>query len=368
LIDKRRWLKADDYADLIAFCQFLPGPASSQVGMGIGLLRAGIPGMLTAWLAFTLPSALLLAAAALGLNAFGGSYDGALHGLLAGVVAVVAHAVLGMGRKLCPDPARITIAIASAITMLLLPQAWMQLTVIASGAVIGLLLPPPPPTASNDEHSPHLSRTTIICGWAILIGLVATPILLSHLGDNQARNPLNVFAVFAQTGCLVFGGGHVVLPMLQLEVVDPGWLNNDQFLTGYALTQTMPGPIFTLSSYLGTSIGLINGTTAALGYGAAALLGIFVPSFGMVAALLPLWHRLRRNTTIRRALLGINAAVVGLLAAALYQPVWSKALAVERPHVAVAIALLTWLLLAVWQRPAWLALAIAALIGAAWPP
>ena len=242
LIAKRRWLSDEEYADLIAFCQFLPGPASSQVGMGIGLRRGGLLGMFTAWFAFTMPSVLVLVIAAIGFSWFAGSNNSWLHGLLAAVVAVVADAVFKMGKKLCPDAKRMSFALLATAAMVLVPTMWMQLGVIAGGALAGLLLLPKPEVSETESsESARLSRTTILCGWAILLAAVVLPIIGYRLSGNTDATLLNVYASFAQTGSLVFGGGHVVLPMLQAEVVGPGWMNDQQFLSGYGITQAMPG-------------------------------------------------------------------------------------------------------------------------------
>jgi chromate transporter len=364
LVERRRWLSDEDFIDLVAFCQFLPGPASSQVGMGIGLRRGGFLGMLVAWFCFTMPSVVVLIAAAAGLGALTGYPLGWLHGLLAGVVAIVAHAVLKMGAKCCPNRAAISIAIVATMVMLAVPTTWMQLVVIAGGALLGFALPRPALPESIDV-SRNLGKKIMLTGWSILIVLVLLPIFLSVLTGREQANALTVYGVFAQTGSLVFGGGHVVLPMLEAEVVGPGWMTEQQFLAGYGATQAMPGPIFTLSAFLGA----VTGANLATGWGSffmlssMALLGIFMPSFGFICAWYPMWDRLRQNMSMRRALQGINAAVVGLLVAALYDPVWTKAMAVENHVGAVCIVIGAWLLLAVWKLPAWAVVALAALSG-----
>jgi chromate transporter len=329
LIDKRKWLPNDDYADLIAFCQFLPGPASSQVGMGLGLIRAGLPGMFAAWFAFSLPSVVILLAAALGMGAAVGWSSGWLHGLMAGVVAIVADAILKMAKKLCPTAAHLSLALGAAVIMLLAPGTLSQMLVILVGAAAGITFIPPPSRSKIAGHDPKISRATMGIGWAILLLLVVAPLLASSSLGSEQPTLLNVYASFAQTGALVFGGGHVVLPMLQAEVVGPGWMTSEEFLL----------------------------------YGAAAFAGIFMPSFGFMAALFPLWHQLRTSHRARRALAGINAAVVGLLIAALYDPVWTKAMNTEAPHLSVAIILGAWLLLVPWKRPAWLVVIASAAAG-----
>ncbi len=366
LIDKRKWLPGEDFADLIAFCQFLPGPASSQVGMGLGLLRAGLPGMFAAWFAFSLPSVILLLAAAAGVQFISGDNDAWLHGLLAGVVAIVADAVLKMGKKLCPTPRHLTTATVAMIFMLLVPGVVAQLVVIVAGAVAGLTLLPRIDKREDTGHDVHFGRSTMAVGWLILLGLVLAPIF-ARLALGDAPLLLEVYASFAQTGALVFGGGHVVLPMLKAQVVEPGWMTGDEFLAGYGITQAMPGPIFTLSSFLGATVG--THATATTGgfmtFALVALLAIFMPSFGFMGALFPLWHALRSSERARQAISGINAAVVGLLGAALYDPVWTKAMNSSDPRLSVAIVILSWLLLSVWKRPAWQVVIASALAGMA---
>jgi chromate transporter len=252
--------------------------------------------------------------------------------------------------------------------MILVPIAWVQLLVIAGGAMLGFTLPKPE-LPQGTSTAAKVSSFTVGIGWAILIGAVILPITLSYaLGAAGGEaSPLAVYAAFAQTGSLVFGGGHVVLPLLQAEVVGPGWMSDPQFLAGYGVTQAMPGPIFTLSAFLGaiTGANLGAGWLPFFGFGGLALLGIFAPSFGLVAGLLPLWDRMRALVRVRQALLGVNAAVVGLLLAALYDPVWTKAVAVDAPAQAVAIVIGSWLVLSVWRWPAWLVVALAAAVGTA---
>ncbi|MCO4747323.1 MAG: chromate efflux transporter [Proteobacteria bacterium] len=367
LIEKRKWLDEHDYADLIAFCQFLPGPASSQVGMGLGLLRAGVPGMFAAWFAFSLPSVILLLTAAAGMGALADSNLSWLHGLLAGVVAIVAHAIYKMGRKLCPTPLHTSFALAAGVIMLLVPHTLTQVLVILLGAAAGLVLLPVPEAKPDPGDDIGVSKVTMAAGWTMLLVLVVLPVLASLAVGGKEPTLLNVYASFAQTGALVFGGGHVVLPMLQAEVVGPGWMADEQFLAGYGITQAMPGPIFTLGSYLGATIGgnVAPGVANFLLYAAAALVGLFMPSFAFMTALFPLWHRLRASVRARQALGGINAAVIGLLIAALYDPVWTKAMNSSDERLSVAVMLGSWLLLVTWKQPAWLVVVLSALAGLA---
>lgn len=364
LIHKRRWVSEQDYADLIAFCQFLPGPASSQVGMGLGLMRAGLPGMFAAWFAFSLPSVVLLLLAASGAAYLADGGSGWIEGLMAAVVAIVADAVLKMARKLCPSTRHVALAIVCGVFMLCVPHVLSQLIVIAIGVLVGLALLPKPEVAVSEAQVPPLKRSVQVFGLVVIGGFVAMPVIGSLLMAAET-GPLAVYSSFAQTGSLVFGGGHVVLPMLQAEVVVPGWMTDEQFLAGYGITQAMPGPIFTLSSYLGATVGLNAGLAAGgwVGYAVLALVGIYMPSFGLIALLLPWWHRLRRLVRVRQALSGVNAAVVGLLIAALYDPVLTKALAVDQPRLSVAMVLCSWCMLVPLKAPAWLVVVASGLMG-----
>ncbi|HWB45997.1 MAG TPA: chromate efflux transporter [Hyphomicrobiaceae bacterium] len=355
---RRRWLDDRAYADLVALCQFLPGPASSQVGMGVGLSRAGLPGALAAWTGFTLPSALALALFAFGLARLGdvGSSPW-LHGLKIAAVAVVAQAVLGMLRALAPDRERATLAVAAAGVALLAPGVWGQLGAMALGAAAGvLLLHDTGPSAGAALPLPVGRRggaVALTLFFALLAGL---PLLAAYVPSQ----PIQLFDAFYRAGALVFGGGHVVLPLLQAQVVPPGWVSNDQFLAGYGAAQAVPGPLFSFSAYLGAAIG---------GWGAAVLclIAIFLPSFLLVIGALPFWDLLRRNARMRSALLGINAAVVGLLLAALYHPVWTAGIASARDF---ALAVAAFLLLQGWQVTPWLVVvlsAVGALVLAALP-
>ncbi|MDH1701284.1 chromate efflux transporter [Comamonas terrigena] len=368
-VQRRQWLSDAQYADLVALCQFLPGPASSQVGMALGQLRAGGWGALAAWLGFTLPSALLLIALALGLSHAGGQ-EGALHGVLHGLklvaVAVVAQAVWGMGRSLCPDRLRAGLAFGAAVLTLGLSShlgASAQLLVIALGALIGWrwVRPALPASTATDLALSHLgiSRRTgaallLLC---LLLGL-ALP-LLAH----STRSPLwQAVSVFYQAGALVFGGGHVVLPLLQSGVVQPGWLSSEQFLAGYAAAQAVPGPLFTLASYLGAllPLGLGSGAWSAGLGGLLALVVIFLPAALLVLGALPFWAALRAHPVAQRVLAGVNAAVVGLLLAALYDPVWTSAIHSRQD---CALALLYLALLAVARVPPVAVVLLAAGLG-----
>lgn len=352
---RRRWLDEAAYADLVALCQFLPGPASSQVGIGIGLAKAGLPGAVAAWIGFTLPSALALPAFGYGMVALAGSTPhGSLQGLKVAAVAIVAQALWGMGRALCPDTPRITLAVAAAIVVLALPSPLTQASVIIAGGLIGLA------GLRADPQQGFASFDIPLPTSAAFAALVAFVVLLIGLPLAAAAWPVQSLVLvdsFYRAGALVFGGGHVVLPLLQAEVVPSGWVSNDAFLAGYGAAQAVPGPLFTFAAYLGTVMSeQPNGWLGTL----ICLLAIFLPSFLLVIGVLPFWSRLRQIRTVRRALLGVNAAVVGLLLAALYDPVWTSAI---RSAADFALALGAFTLLAFWRTPPWLVVALAAAGG-----
>jgi len=344
-VQRRAWLSERAYADLVALCQFLPGPASSQVGMAIGLSRAGFAGAFAAWLGFTLPSALALIAFALALNADASTNSiwlgGMLHGLECVAVAVVAQAVWGMGRALCTDTARITLAAIAACVVLLHPGAGAQLGVIVIAGLFGLTRFTPAAEAAHDPLPVVISQRT---GAALLALFFALLIALPALAHAYPTRALAMVDAFYRCGALVFGGGHVVLPLLQAEVVPHGWISNDTFLAGYGAAQAMPGPLFTFAAFLGTA------TTSDVAGGLLCLLAIFAPSFLLVAGALPFWESLRRQHRVRAALAGVNAAVVGLLLAALYQPVWTHAI---RAPTDFALTLLAFVALMFWKLPPW---------------
>jgi chromate transporter len=345
-VTRRQWLSERSYADLVALCQFLPGPASSQVGLALGLSRSGYAGALAAWVGFTLPSAIALILFALGISSYGDAMpSGVLHGLKVVAVAVVAQAVWGMARNLCPDVPRITIMAAATCFVLLVPFAWGQVGVIAIAAAFGLLLFKPQQGVEHDPL-PIVIRRRVGLFWltlffALLIGLP----LLTAMFPNQT---LSMVDAFYRSGSLVFGGGHVVLPLLQAEVVPSGWVSNDAFLAGYGAAQAVPGPLFTFAAFLGASMN--QAPSGWLG-GLVCLLAIFLPSFLLIVGALPFWERLRRNTRTQAALSGVNAAVVGLLLAALYQPVWTSAIHAPQDFGLALVALVA---LMFWKLPPWL--------------
>jgi len=355
-VARRRWLDEAAYADLVALCQFLPGPASSQVGMSLGILRAGIPGALAAWFAFTMPSAVLLVLFAYGVRTYSALVDGGLfHGLKVVTVAVVAQAVWSMGRTLCPDRQRLTIAVVSAGLLLLWPGTLAQIIVIGVAGLVGWWLTFPGHAPGTEIERVPVSRMSATVAAVLFLTLLA---LLPLAAGETGADGLRMFDSFYRTGALVFGGGHVVLPLLQAEVVPRGWVGNDAFLAGYGAAQAVPGPLFTFAAYLGASMRVEpNGW---LGAG-LCLAAIFLPSLLLVIAALPHWHRLRANRSTRSALAGVNAAVVGLLLAALYQPVCTSAIGSARDF---ALALAAFLLLAVWRVSPWIVVVATAVGGA----
>ena len=352
---RRRWLDEATYADLVALCQFLPGPASSQVGIAIGITRGGLLGGVAAWLGFTLPSAIALVLFAYGLRGLGAADAGWLHGLKVAAVAVVALAVWGMARSLAPDRTRATIAIVCAFCALLWPTGEGQVAIIAGAALVGLWLLPTSAAATATVRLVPVSRTLGVSALVVFFGLLIALPIARQIAGSQA---LALFDSFFRVGSLVFGGGHVVLPLLQAEVVPPGWVTSETFVAGYGAAQAVPGPLFTFAAYLGAVMGP---SPSGLAGAAIALVAIFLPSFFMIVGALPFWDTLRGRSSFQSALRGINAAVVGLLLAALYQPVWTSAI---HGSADVGLALAAFGLLAFWKAPAWLVVVLAAGAGA----
>jgi len=355
---RRRWLRDDAYADLVALCQFLPGPASSQVGMALGLQRAGLLGLLAAWCGFTLPSAVLLVAFALLVS---GTPDlagaGWLLGLQAAAAAVVAQAVLGMARSLTPDRRRATIAAAAAIVVLLIPGPAAQVAVIAVCGVVGAVwlrgVVAPPEDVADAEVAVRLPRWVAVSALVAFAALlVAAPVAASGTGA------VRLFGVFAQAGSLVFGGGHVVLPLLESQTVATHLVGHADFLAGYGAAQAVPGPLFTFAAYLGA---VADGSPSGLVGAAVALVAIFLPAALLVIGALPFWHVLRALPWARRVLAGVNAGVVGLLAAALWDPVITEGVR-SAPALALAVAAFT--ALTRWSAPPWAVVIGAGLLGA----
>jgi chromate transporter len=352
---RRKWLDERAYADLVALCQFLPGPASSQVGIGVGMSRAGLPGAFAAWTAFTLPSAIALILFGYGVLQFGDAVGtGALHGLKVVAVAVVAQAVWGMARSLCPDAQRATLAVLATIAMLALSSPFAQVGAIIIGGLIGWAF------LRSDAPGDHVDLGVRVKRSIAFAALILFFVLLIGLPLLAAAYPSQTLALvdsFYRAGSLVFGGGHVVLPLLQSEVVPPGWVSNDAFLAGYGAAQAVPGPLFTFAAYLGTVMtGEPNGIRGAL----ICLLAIFASSFLLVIGALPFWDTLRRIGAVQNALLGVNAVVVGLLLAALYDPVWTSAI---RSPADFGLALIAFTLLVFWKTPAWLVVILTGLGG-----
>jgi chromate transporter len=364
LVQRRRWLSEAAYADLVALCQFLPGPASSQVGMALGLLRAGRLGLLAAWLGFTLPSALAMVALGLGLVQATQwlatpVLTGLLQGLAAAAVAVVAQAVWGMARTLCPDTRRRWLMLAAAATTLALPSVWTPVGVVLAGAAAGLtLLPRPAPATRAEPWGLAVSQRS---AW-VCLALAAMGLLILPWWAQAAPHSLLALAdSFYRAGALVFGGGHVVLPLLEAELVRPGGMDAGTFLAGYGLVQAMPGPLFTVAAYLGAVAPNAQGLPLGAWGGVLALVAVFVPGALLLLGTLPFWDRLRQHPPAQAALMGTNAAVVGLLLAALWNPVIQHGV-LGWPHA--ALALLAWLALSRWQQPAWAVVLGSALAGA----
>lgn len=356
LVVRRKWLDEERYADLVALCQFLPGPASSQVGFALGLMRGGPLGAMAAWTAFTLPSALLLLLFAYGAAAFEGPLGtGLLHGLKLVAVAVVAQAVWGMAKTLTPDRERAGIALAAVIVVVALGGSLGQIASIVLGGLAGLWLCRSGDAPRGGHLVVPLSRST----GAVLIALFFALLVLLPLARTvHAGQELALVESFYRAGALVFGGGHVVLPLLEAAVVEPGWVSAGDFLSGYGAAQAVPGPLFTFAAYLGGVMGPApNGAAGA----ALALVAIFLPGLLLVTGALPFWDALRTKPVAQAAMRGTNAAVVGILGAALYDPLWTSAVLTP---VDFAVALLGFALLAVWKAPPWVVVILLAAAGA----
>lgn len=344
-VTRRQWLSDQSYNDLVALCQFLPGPASSQVGIALGLLRSGYAGAVAAWLGFTLPSAMVLILFALGLAYYSHVVPlGILHGFKVVAVAVVAQAVSGMARTLCSDVVRISLMLATSCFVLFVPSVWGQVVSILIAGLIGCMLFKPQESLRHDPLPILIQSREGFYGLGLFFVLLLGLPLLAALSQNQA---LSMVDAFYRTGALVFGGGHVVLPLLQAEVVPNGWVNKETFLAGYGVTQAVPGPLFTFAAFLGASMN--HAPTGWLG-GLMCLLAIFAPSFLLVIGVLPFWEKLRHNPYMQTAFSGVNAAVVGLLLAALYQPVWTSAIYTPQDLGLAFVALVA---LMFWKLPPW---------------
>lgn len=354
-VKRRGWVDEETYADLVALSQSLPGAGSSKLGMSIGMMRAGLLGGFAAWLGFTVPSALVLVVFALGAASLGPDADGWLHGLRVVAVAVVSLAVWSMARQLATGVRRGTIAVLAAVVALTVPSQITTVSIIAAAGIVGWIWLREKAPAPRLHNLVPFGRSAAVIATVAFFGLlVALPLLRQLTGSQSAA----VFDSFYRSGALVFGGGNVVLPLLQTEVVPPGWVTQEQFLAGFGATQAVPGPLFTFSAYLGAIMGPApNGFAGA----AIALVAIFLPSFLIVVATLPSFGAIRSRPGIQAVLRGINAAVVGILLAALYDPLW---ISTVRDPFDLSLALVAFGLLAIWKLPPWLVVALTAAGGA----
>ena len=342
-VERRKWLDDEAYVDLVALCQFTPGPASSKIGIALGASRAGVIGGIAAWLGFTLPSALVMIAFGYGLQLVHGATEaGWLHGLKIAAVAVVTQAVWSMGRQLCPDRTRASFAILAALLVLMWSSALAQIGAIALGAIAGWRLLPGVATPSSGHLHFRVSRRAGWAAWILFFGLLA---VLPVLARTTGQHAVQLFDSFYRAGSLVFGGGHVVLPMLRAEVVPPGWLTDGEFLAGYGVAQAVPGPLFTFAAYLGA---VAKGQPSGWIGGLLTLAAIFLPAFLLTFGALPFWNVLRVKPSIRSMMNGINAAVVGILLAALYDPIFTSAV---RTPADFGLGLAAFGLLVFWKSP-----------------
>ncbi|MEC4200206.1 MULTISPECIES: chromate transporter [Bacillus] len=349
-VRKRKWMDEKNYADLVALCQFLPGPASSQVGIGIGVMRAGIIGGILAFIGFTLPSVIALVLFAMILQGFDIGTAGWIHGLKIVAVAVVAHAVLGMAQKLTPDKRRKAIALFALVATLLWQTAFTQVGVILLAAFAGYLIyKEQVETEDSVMRFPVSRRFAAVC-LSLFFGLL---ILLPMLRELTSSSWIAMFDSFYRSGSLVFGGGHVVLPLLEREFVPTGWLSEEAFLAGYGAAQAVPGPLFTFAAYLGAVVSGWQG-------GMLATAAIFLPAFLLILGTLPFWDTLRRNPKVKGALMGVNAAVVGILISAFYHPIWTSSILAP---VDFAFAAVLFSLLVYWKLPPWIIVAAGAAGG-----
>ncbi|RDW20489.1 chromate efflux transporter [Oceanobacillus chungangensis] len=349
-VDKRKWLDDKMYADIIALCQFLPGPASSQVGIAIGMLRRGLLGGGVSWLGFTLPSVIVLILFALAFQSLTLGDATWIASLKIVAVAVVAHAILGMGKSLTPDKPRIAIALGAALIMLLFPSALVQILVIIGAAMIGFFLFSKQAETNVRPFSLAITKMQGIIALTILgLLLIGLPILANVVSNSY----ITIFDIFFRIGTIVFGGGHVVLPLLEQEVVPSGLVTSGEFLAGYAMAQAVPGPMFTLASYLGA---MISGTVG----GIIATIAMFLPSFLLIIGALPFLNALRKRPSFQGVLTGVNASVIGILLAAFYDPVFISAIANGADF---ALAVILFSLLHFWKRPAWMVVIIGVILG-----
>jgi chromate transporter len=349
-VRRRKWMDEKSYADLVALCQFLPGPASSQVGIGVGLMRGGLLGGFLAFVGFTLPSVLALIVFAMILQGFDIADAGWIHGLKVVAVVVVAHAILGMAQKLTPDLPRKAIALFALAGTLLWQTAFTQVGVILVSAILGYLLFKNHSTQDESKMHFPVSKRIGFLSLGLFFGLL---LLLPILREATSLNWIAMFDSFYRSGSLVFGGGHVVLPLLEREFVPTGWLSEEAFLTGYGAAQAVPGPLFTFAAYIGA---IINGWQGGL----LATAAIFLPAFLLILGTLPFWDTLRRNDKISRALMGVNAAVVGILIAAFYHPIWTSSILAPVDFVFAAVL---FSMLVYWKLPPWVIVLTGAIGG-----
>jgi chromate transporter len=352
---RRRWLDEGAFVDLVAFCQFLPGPASSQVGFSVGLMRAGYAGALAAWTGFTLPSAIALVLFAYGAGAMTSTLGtGLLRGLKLVAVAIVAQAVFGMARALCPDRERASIALLAALVVLFGASSIAQIAAIALGGLAGLWL------CRGARHPvqgrmmvPVSRRAAVVALTGFFVLLIGLPVVQSF----DVAPGVALFDAFYRSGALVFGGGHVVLPLLRDSFVTPGWVSDDAFLAGYGAAQAVPGPLFSFGAYLGAIVAPSpHGLTGA----ALGLVGIFLPGLLILLGTLPFWDAFRKRDGAQAAMRGVSAAVVGVLGAALYSPVWTSSVKTAGDF---GVALFGFVLLIAWRAPPLLVVVVGALGG-----
>lgn len=349
-VKRRKWLDEKGYAELVALCQFLPGPASSQVGIGIGIVRGGLLGGIISFVGFTLPSVIALIVFALLLDGINIGEAGWIHGLKLVAVAVVAHAILGMAEKLTPDLKRKAIALIALIITLVWEMTFTQVAVIALGALAGYMLFKQEKEGDEAPFEIPLSRKVAAACLILFFGLL---LLLPVLSEAFSIKWLAAFDSFYRSGALVFGGGHVVLPLLEQEVVPSGWVSEESFLAGYGAAQAVPGPLFTFAAYLGA---VMSGWAGGL----LATAAIFLPAFLLIVGTLPFWAVMRQNSAIKGAFMGVNAAVVGILIAAFYQPIWTTTIKDAADFAAAAVL---FSMLAYWKLPPWSVVVAGALIG-----
>ncbi|WP_456277238.1 chromate transporter [Bacillus sp. AK128] len=350
-IRRRKWMDEKSYADLVALCQFLPGPASSQVGIGIGVMRAGVLGGIVSFLGFTLPSVLALIIFALVLQGLNVGDAGWIHGLKIVAVAVVAHAILGMAQKLTPDLKRKAIALLALVVTLFWQTAYTQVGIILLSALIGFLIYKHQKEELDSRVQFPITRGFASVCLVLFFGLL---IILPILREATSLEWVAMFDSFYRSGSLVFGGGHVVLPLLEREFVPTGWLTEEAFLAGYGAAQAVPGPLFTFAAYLGA---IMNGWTG----GILATVAIFLPAFLLILGTLPFWDQLRRNPKVKGALMGVNAAVVGILISAFYQPIWTSSIL---SPIDFAFASILFSMLVFWKLPPWIIVVTGAVGGA----